>query len=112
MKGGIDRSNSFNFSRNQSLCTFQTYYSKDSLQLLRVIVEDALVVELVPKPLIFINFDSLFVSFFLNREYFLEKLMTYRVCQRVFLVKKKRQFNFYLSKKRFLSGVDRSFFLF
>ena len=45
---------------------------------LRVIVEDALVVELVPKPLIFINFDSLFVSFFLNREYFLEKLMTYR----------------------------------
>ena len=56
---------------------------------LRVIVEDALVVELVPKPLIFINFDSLFVSFFLNREYCLEKLMTYRVRQRVFLVKKK-----------------------
>lgn len=36
MKGGIDRSNSFKFSRNQSLCTFQTYYSKDSLQPLRV----------------------------------------------------------------------------
>jgi hypothetical protein len=56
---------------------------------LRVIVEDALVAELVPKPLIFINFYSLFVSFFLNREYCLEKLMTYRVRQRVFLVKKK-----------------------
>ena len=36
MKGGVDRSNSFNFSQNESLCTFQTYYSKDSHQPLRV----------------------------------------------------------------------------